>query len=445
MKSESSPSRSPEGAFVEHMDAVAGIDDERLERLRNQVLGPDFKGLPAAPQRIRLGDIGRQGWNVMREDVPLPVMTLRRSALEHNLRRMSEYCETNGVELAPHGKTTMAPQLFKLQLDAGCWGITAATAEQLLVYREFGVRRVLFANQLAGRANVDLVAHELEDNDWEFYSFVDSTAAVEQLTNRTATLGARPFRVLLEVGYPGGRSGIRDLSGVQAIADAIRNSRGRVELVGVAGYEGLMPTEREPAKEANMRAYLRTLGDAADLLDREGELPERFLLTAGGSAGFDHVVEELGQRWPGRATLILRSGCYITHDHDMYAHSSPLRMGDDALRPALELWSYVQSIPEAGVALLTFGRRDASHDHGYPVPIRLVRAGSDTVERLDGCAIREMNDQHAYLTTPPNVGVRVGDRVILGISHPCTAFDKWRIVLVVDDDENVVDAVLTFF
>ena len=425
---------------------LASIDELAIARLGDQILGPWIKGLDDRSAGLRLGDVAAQGWNVLHEDLPLPLLTLRRSALLHNLEQMRLYCEAHGVLLAPHGKTTMAPQLFKMQLDSGSWGLTAATAEQLLVYRHFGISRIIYANQLAGRANVELVARALLSGDWEFMSFVDSPDAVAQLVDGSKTVGmTEAFKVFAEVGYPGGRSGVRELEELRPIVEAVRASNGRVELVGVAGFEGLMPIDREPDKEANIRNYLHKLGEAVDLLIGQGALPGRFVVSAGGSSAFDHVVEELGTRWGSAANLVLRSGCYITHDHRMYADSSPLRLGPAALRPALELWSYVHSRPEPGLALLTFGRRDAPFDYGFPVPIKFARGGSSQLEPLIGARIKTMNDQHGHMTLPDGLDLRVGDRVVLGISHPCTAFDKWKLVYLVDDHENVVDGVMTFF
>jgi|HubBroStandDraft_6_1064221.scaffolds.fasta_scaffold210549_1 D-serine dehydratase len=426
--------------------ALASVDELAIARLGDETLGPLIKGLDERSAGLRLRELPDQGWNVLHEDLPLPLMTLRRSSVEHNLEQMRLYCEAHGVLLAPHGKTTMAPQLFKMQLDAGSWGLTAATAEQLLVYRHFGISRIIYANQLAGRANVELVARALLSAHWDFMSFVDSPAAVAQLVDGSKSAGmTEAFKVFAEVGYPGGRSGVRELEELNPIVEAVKASNGRVELVGVAAFEGLMPIDREPEKEANIHQFLHKLGDAVDVLIGKRALPEKFLVSAGGSSAFDHVVEELGGRWGNAASLVMRSGCYITHDHRMYADSSPLRLGPAALRPAFELWAYVHSRPERGLALLTFGRRDAPYDYGLPVPIKFVRAGSTQLEPLIGARIKTMNDQHGHLMLPDGLDLRVGDRVVLGISHPCTAFDKWKLIYVVDDLENVVDGVMTFF
>ena len=90
------------------------------------------------------------------------------------------------------------------------------------------------------------------------------------------------------------------------------------------------------------------------------------------------------------------------------------------------------------------GKRDVPHDVGLPVPLRVrgragLREASGTMEVVD------LNDQHAYVRLPADEDLAPGDLLGCGISHPCTAFDKWRLLPVVDDDYAVIDAVHTFF
>ena len=88
------------------------------------------------------------------EDVSLPAAVLYADRIEHNLKWMQAFVAEYGVKLAPHGKTTMAPQLFRRQLEAGAWGITLATAHQVRAAYRGGVHRVLIANQLVGKRNM---------------------------------------------------------------------------------------------------------------------------------------------------------------------------------------------------------------------------------------------------------------------------------------------------
>lgn len=408
------------------------------------------KGLPHDCRPLELSEIGQQGWR-LQDDLPFPVAVLSASALEHNLQLMQHWVDDHGALLAPHGKTTMAPQLFARQLELGAWAITVATAHQLQVAHAHGVRRVLLANQLVDRRSAAWACRLLQqDPGFELLVYVDSPAGVALLAAAAAESGLdRPLDVLLEVGHLGGRTGTRTPEQAEAVAQAVVAAGDRLRLRGVSGFEGLAPVQRFSAGcdggGDQVQALLADMAATYSRLHDRGLLADDHILTAGGSAAFDAVVDVLRPALRPGGRLVLRSGCYVTHDHGMYAGTSPLQESDalpaaQALRPALELWSHVQSTPEPGLALLSFGRRDTGHDYGFPRPLRHL-GGQD----LSAASISGVNDQHAYLRLPDGVEVEVGDVVVCGISHPCTTFDKWRVLLVVDDDGVVVDAVATFF
>jgi len=384
------------------------------------------------------------------EDLPLPVMVLKRSAFEHNLALMQAYCDERNVLLAPHGKTTMAPALFRAQMARGAWAITVANVQQLLVCRAAGVPRVVLANQVVGVPNLAVLARELDSDDaFELYQWVDSPAGVEGLVRAHALHRMRrPWQVLVEVGWPGGRTGARTDEEVAAVVDAVAASRGAVVLRGLAVFEALLDVPRLEARLAELPdpaddpigPLLHGIVDLAEKLVADGALPEDYLLSGGGSTSFDKVAEVFGAV-PAPARAVLRPGCYVAHDHAMYRLTSPL---GDQFRPALELWSYVTSIPEPGLAYLGFGRRDVPFDHGLPVPLCHLRPGSTDRRPLPDAAVTELHDQHAALRYPGDE-LRIGDRVVVGISHPCGAFDRWRRIPVVDDDGVVIDTVETYF
>lgn len=428
----------------------------KLDEVLADEVDETWKGMPAGFGPARLRDIGQQDWNVRAEDLPLPLMVLKQSALENNLRVMAEFCAHHRVLLAPHGKTTMAPQLFQRQLDAGCWGITAGSVEQLQVMRRVGVPRVILANQAVGKANLAALAGYVDDPAIEVFVFVDSVAEARDLAVAVKESGAvGSLGVLAEVGYVGGRTGARSTEDLVAVAEAIDGSGGRLRLSGVAGFEGLLPVERMSTTaegapgEDRVAEYIASIAAGVGAL--RDRLPDDYIVSAGGSAAFDAVIAGLRDQIEDPARLILRSGCYVTHDDGMYSETSPLQAGNSpaaeqfgALQPALEMWAYVQSVPEPGLAILTCGRRDVPFDYGLPKPLRhLTRAGEERA--VEGWTITNVNDQHAYVGLGTGGTPAVGDRVVLGISHPCTAFDKWRLIPVVDDDYNVIDAIRTYF
>jgi len=56
-----------------------------------------------------------------------------------------------------------------------------------------------------------------------------------------------------------------------------------------------------------------------------------------------------------------------------------------------------------------------------------------------------LDDQHAYLDIPADSPLQPGDMVAFGVSHPCTTFDKWQALYLVDDGLRVTGAIRTFF
>ena len=378
-----------------------------------------------------------------------PLLTLRESALAGNLGAMAAWCDRAGVRLAPHGKTAMSPELAARQLASGAWGITVATIGQLRAYRAFGFPRLLLANELVDEAGIAWLADELAaDPGFAAYCYVDSADGVAILDQ---VLAARPagrrLPVLVEIGL--GRTGCRTDEQALAVAKAAA-ATGTLAVAGVAGYEGSLPGGPTAQTLATVTSFCRRLADlagaVAGLADADGE----FIVTAGGSVYFDIVARELtaaGSGFPAEATVVLRSGCYPFHDHGLYQTVTPAARGvtgAPVFRPALELWAQVVSRPEPGLALLGAGRRDAGFDAGLPVPLR-VRRRDGGADGLAGAEVTGLNDQHAYLRLDHDTGLTPGDLVCLGISHPCTTLDKWRVIPVLDEEDRVIDAVHTFF
>jgi D-serine dehydratase len=393
--------------------------------------------------------------NVLREEVPLPACVLRDGALERNIVEFQRYADARGVLLCPHAKTAMAPALFGRQLAAGCWGLTFATRAQLEVARRHGVPRVLLANELASAADIRYVCGELaRDPGFDFYCLADSVAGVRLLADGVAAAApGRPVQVLVEGGMAGRRCGVRDVATAVAVAEAVRAAGPWLALAGVEGFEGLVRGEAGE-REAGVREFLGFLADIALALDGRGLFDvQEVLLSAGGSSFYDLVIAGLSAVPLSRPhRVVLRSGCYLTQDFGLYDRllgELHRRTGsaDPALAPALEVWAQVLSVPEPGLVILSAGRRDFGQDAGNPVALAHVRRGTGALRSLReaGWTMAGTSDQHAHMAAPPGHGVEVGDLVTLGPSHPCTTFDKWRELYLVDDDYNVLDTIATYF
>ena len=426
----------------------------RDDEWQNPLIGGiGTKGYPHQAAPVRRADIAARGWNLLRGDLPLPLAVIRRDALAGNLRWMQQFARDRGVELAPHGKTTMSPQLFDAQLRAGAWGITFANVTQARLGLAAGVRRALIANQVAAAADLDgIVGALLEHPGSRLLFLVDSLAQLELIEAWWHARGDAPaaLEVLLEIGLEGGRTGCRSHGMALALARRLRSSLA-TRLVGIECYEGLWATGRSVEDEALARGLLQRVAEVALECDQEQLFEaDELLVSAGGSAIFDLVASRLRPALSKPVRGVLRSGCYVTHDHGNYkrymaAMDSRLGCGH-GLQAALQVWAMVQSVPEPGLAILTAGKRDCSYDIEMPIPAEWLRRGQAMpVPAPASWTIRAMNDQHAYLRFDGESAPQVGELVGLGISHPCTTFDKWRWMAVVDERYDVVDAIVTYF
>ncbi len=429
------------------------MDPLALQQLGRQPIDWRAKGWPAVAAGTTVEQFVADRPSLFAAGFLPPVMVLRDSAVDANVATMADFAKTRDVLIAPHGKTHMAPQLAARQLAAGAWGVTVATISQARVYRAFGARRLLLANELVDPAAVAWVMAELAaDPELEFFCYVDSAAGVDLLATALADApGSRRLDVLVEVGPTGARTGCRTVPQAVAVVKAAA-AVPRLRVCGVAGYEGGIggggrpPDAQTLGTVRDFMGLIRDTGQAivrADLLDRDD-----LVASAGGSAFFDIVADELRSGWTvdRPVTAVLRSGSYLTHDSLLYARLSPFTERiDGELTAALAVWATVLSVPEPGLALVGAGRRDVPFDSGLPLP-QVVRRADGTTTPATGLTVTALNDQHAYLRLSDQAdSLQVGDWVRFGISHPCTAFDKWSHIALVDDDDRVIDCIRTFF
>ncbi|MFC5679645.1 alanine racemase [Aeromicrobium endophyticum] len=380
------------------------------------------------------------------DDLDLPVMLLHDEAVRSNVRLMADYCAARGVHLAPHAKTSMTAYITHLQLERGAWGLTAATIRQARDLWGLGVRRILIANLVVEERAIAWVAetflaHASEPSDVLVY--VDSVDSLEILSSRLDALQpALRLGVLVELGFTGGRTGARSVHEAVELARRVSESP-RLELRGVAGFEGLMPRGQEAVPPA-IGTFLDELHALTERCQAENLFERRPVVTAGGSSYFDLVVDAVGpDRFGFPVDTILRSGCYATHDHGVYRETSPFdgrsdQPGGSRFAPALELVASVLSTPEPGLVIAGFGRRDVPTDDRLPVVVG-QRHDDGSITPVEGARVVGVNDQHAFVSVAATCALRAGDRISLGVSHPCGAFDRWRSIPVVDARGSLVD------
>lgn len=429
--------------------------------------------VPGYPQHLspgKLASLECTNWSLPDEDLCLPVLTLSETAFAHNLKVMAQYAAEQDVFLCPHGKTMMSPQLLTEVL--GCQstiGLSAATVAQARVMAETGSPVVLLANEVVGRGNIRGLAHLIgEFPNIRFISILDSIDALDLLVQHgQAELPEdETFQALIEVGYHNARTGLRSEAEFHALVEAFdRHSteRAPVSLCGVQAYEGSI-TGTHAQRQARISEYLDFALGCYEQLATSGRLStdNAPVFTAGGSSTFDLVLAHY-KAFPfaDRPPLWLRGGVAATYDHLVYRERlaemderGGFQLGGRTLsavetfRPSLSIWAVVQSIPQTDLAILAAGMRDFPHDAGLPVALTQYRNGELLKEFTTSGSqlkVEKAMDHHAYVPISPDTDIRVGDVFRLGISHPCTAFDKWRFVYCVDDAYRVTRVVETFF
>jgi D-serine deaminase-like pyridoxal phosphate-dependent protein len=435
---------------MQHLEeAFMAADDNAVDRLAGTPVDHRFKGLPPDAEGLTVGELAAQRRNLFTGGFTTPVLTLSAEAVEHNLALMERYSTAHELAFAPHGKTSMSPQLFERQLEHGAWGITAAVPHQVRVYRAFGIQRIFLANELVDAAALRWLAGQLNtDPDFRLICYVDSVRGVELMDQALNAAGAaRPVEVVVELGAgTGARTGVRTDAECAAVADAVAGTR-TLRLIGVAGYEGEVPR----ADSERVHAWLHRLVSLVADFDAAGRFTgaEEIVLSAGGSAWFDAVADVFAQvpELSRPVLKLLRSGAYVSHDDGHYRRVTPFaRVPEEGeLHPAFRLWAQVVSRPEPGQAFVNAGKRDAAYDLGLPEPqvVRSVRDGS--VRAAAGITVTALSDQHAWLKLADGSALEVGDWVGLGLSHPCTSFEKWQLIPLVEADGTVTDYIRTFF
>ncbi|MFE5947727.1 alanine racemase [Streptomyces sp. NPDC056480] len=418
--------------------------------LANERVDHRFKALPPDAEGLTVGELAAQRRNLFTGGFTTPVLALSAESVEHNLRLLETYAERHGLAFAPHGKTSMAPQLFDRQLAHGAWGITAALPHQARVYRAHGIARIFLANEVVDPVALRWVAGELDaDPDFRFLCYVDSVRGVELMDGALRAAGAtRPVDVVVELAAGAtGRTGVRTEEECAAVADAVAAAP-TLRLVGVAGYEGTMPG----ADGERVRAWLhRLVGLAADF-DKAGRFDPalgEIVVSAGGSEWFDAVADVFAEipQLSLPVLKLLRSGAYVSHDDGQYRERTPFNRvpEEGALEPAFRLWSQVVSRPTPEQAFTNAGKRDAAHDLHLPEAQVVRDARTGEIRPADGLTVTGLSDQHAWVRTEEGADLEVGDWLGMGLSHPCTIFDKWQLIPLVEADGTVVDYIRTFF
>ena len=362
-------------------------------------------------------------------------MVIKEKSLKNNIDRMATFCKSVGAELAPHVKTTMSPQIAQMQTDAGAFSLTIANFWQASIFLNFGFKKLIIANEVLDPAAIVAISNINKGKLAEIIFYVDSLAGLEIVKKHTPDQGEQ--NLFIEIGTDDGRGGVRDLDDVALIASSIA-ADSRLKLRGVTGFEGAVPhAARNRKGEKRISKFCQKIVAAADRA-YPYKSDDQFIITAGGSAYFEIVADELN-KFAKPKILLLRSGGYVTHDSKYYEEIYPFRGSEQTFKAAIEVWAQIISSPEPNFGVLNLGKRDIGNDLHNPIPFAQYSSG---LTAFSG-QVEKLNDQHGYLRSKQDFAV--SQLIGLAISHPCTTFDKWRLIPLVNDNYDVVDCLYTFF
>lgn len=391
------------------------------------------------------------GWDILQEQVSLPVAVIQQKKLLQNAKWMAEFASKHNMLLAPHGKTTMSTELFIQQLEAGAWGITLATIPQVSCAVEAGISRIIMANQLVGRFHFDQVAHWLSSTSLEFYCFADSEENLRALGAFFAERNLN-LNILLEVGVKGGRCGLRSAKDISSLVSTCKQYSS-LNLMGLAFYEGVISGEHSEQQVADFVNDVITLSQR--IAAGGGFDSQAPIITGAGSAWYDIVAKTLSEHeFAQTYRVVLRPGCYLIHDTGIYHQAQQAVLSrsqlacdiDGGLESSLSVWAYVLSLPEPGLAIIGMGKRDVAFDAGFPTAEVIYSPKTAVLSIPKGAfQIEKMMDQHSMLRYPEQQVLQVGDMLNFSTSHPCLTFDKWRQIGVVEHDWVITKTITTQF
>jgi D-serine dehydratase len=394
-------------------------------------------------------ELNTSGWNLLAEDVSFPIAVLNEQALINNARWMQGFSDYSAVKLAPHGKTSMSPELLKLQLQQGCWGITLATVPQVVNAYHSGVQRIILANQLIGLYHFKLIGDLIANTDIELYCFVDSIENAIALDYYFSSRNIQ-LNILLELGVKGGRCGWRDINNIKDFVDVITQSSS-LKLCGLSFYEGVIHGDKAQEKVSDFISEVNVL--ANNLMTQGVFASSEVILTGAGSAWYDLVAKELSPL-ANNFTIIIRPGCYLIHDTGIYQEAQNAVLARSQLAcditgqliSSLELWAYVHSTPEPGLIIIGLGKRDVAFDAGLPTPEYYYRPGSDNLSNADdNWRIVQIMDQHCMMEVALDCPLKPGDIIVFSSSHPCLTMDKWRHIAIRNEEFIVKKTITTLF
>ena len=329
--------------------------------------------MPDDPYRAAIGR--------SRSELETPALLLDLDIARKNIAVMAGHMERAGKSLRPHTKTHKAPQIARLQVDAGAIGVSTATAWEAIVMIDAGVDDILVANEVVGPSRMRALAEAARDG--RVTVAVDSAANLDDLSAAAVAAGS-VIGVLVEVDVGMNRGGVRSKEEALDVARHAVSLPG-IEWRGAMGYEGHCMLEPDRALRVTKQGKAMThLFEVVDHLAADGIECE--IVSAGGTGTYDLIAAH------PRVTE-LQAGSYVFMD----AFHGSLIPGFDV---ALTVLATVMG-RHGDRVILDAGRKGVGIDLMLPSPVGIEA----TTAFVD--------EEHTGIDVPESSPLRYGDTVEL--------------------------------
>jgi D-serine deaminase-like pyridoxal phosphate-dependent protein len=282
-----------------------------------------------------------------------PALLVDLDVLEGNIARIVDTCRRAGVGWRPHIKGVKTPEIAHKELAAGALGVTCAKLGEAEIMAAAGIRDILIANQIVGRAKVPRLVALLDHAD--VIVAADSPAHVAELGDAAAGAGRR-LRVVIEVNVGMNRAGVEPGPAVVQLADGIARHRG-LRFAGLMAWESHAVTIADPEEKARVVAEaIGRLTAAAQACRAAGHAVD--IVSCGGTGTFPYCVHQPGVTEVQVGGAIFSDMHYRTHYHADFPC-------------ALTVLATVVSRPTPTRIVLDAGRKTMSGEQAMPQPLGL--------------------------------------------------------------------------
>ena len=334
------------------------------------------------------------------DELDTPVLVVDLDRMEKNIKRMADFTRDCGVDLRPHVKTHKAPEIAKMQLEAGSRGVCLQKVSEVEVFASKGFDDIFLTNEVVVPEKMERLAR-LADKA-RLGVAVDDLDVARKMGQIFKETGSEA-EVYVDVDVGMHRCGVADPAAAASLAVAVSRQDGLV-FKGLMGYEGHVheaKSKEEQVKLAN--AAMDGIVRAKGAIEKAGMKVDS--VSVGSS-----VSTWINAKHP--VVTEVQPGMYVFNDHVLVDRG--VATWSDC---ALTVVATVMSRPAPERAVVDAGSKAFNFDTGL-FPKALGR---------DGIKMTHFSEEHGWLELEgEGRSVKIGDRISFVPAHCCTTVNQFE-------------------